>query len=130
MKEQILTKNNNSISLSEAKVLGVLWKNQPMSGRQIADKLTDESWSYVTIKTLINRLLKKGFLSFEKEGRQYLYSATISQKDYLQKENKNFIERMYSGSFSGLFAAFTEYENISQQELKEIKKMINEMEKD
>ena len=130
MNKQYLNKNTNSISLSEAKVLSVLWQNHPLSAKHIAEKLTDESWTYVTIKTLINRLLKKGFLSFEKEGRQYLYSATITEKDYLKKENKSFVERMYAGSFSGLFAAFTQHEKISGQELKEIKKMISEMEKD
>jgi len=116
--------------LSEAKILAVLWQNQPLNGKQIAEELTEESWSYVTVKTLINRLLKKGFLNFEKQGRHYLYSTTLTKKDYLKRENKNFIERMYSGSFSGLFAAFTEHEHISEKELKEIKKMINEMEQD
>ncbi len=121
-------KITHSISQSEAKILYVLWNKQPMNGKEIAAQLKDEPWSFVTIKTLINRLLKKGYLSFEKQGRQYLYHTTITEKDYLKRENNSFIERMYQGSFSGLFAAFTQHENISEKELKEIKQMIKDME--
>ena len=83
--------NKKSISQSEAKILKVLWQSSPLDGKQIAEQLSHESWSYVTIKTLINRLLTKEYLSFVKEGRRYLYDATISKKDYLKSENKQFI---------------------------------------
>ena len=73
-------------------------------------------------------MLKKGFLDFEKHGREYLYSTVISKEDYLKTENSNFIERMYNGSFSGLFASFSEQENISKKELDEIKQIIKQME--
>jgi len=118
------------ISQSEAKILHVLWHDQPLNGKDIAKYLIKESWSLVTIKTLINRLLKKGYLSFEKHGRQYLYRPTITKKEYLKTENSNFIKRLYNGSFSGLFAAFSEQEKLSNKELEEIKKIIKKMEKD
>lgn len=130
MKEKNKTINSKSISQSEAKILHVLWHKQPLNGKQIAEQLASESWSYVTVKTLINRLLKKGFLDFDKQGRQYLYSTVISKNDYLKTENSSFIQRMYNGSFSGLFASFSEQENISKKELEEIKQMIKQMEQD
>ena len=123
-------KNSKNISQSEAKIMHVLWQRQPLNGKQIAEYLADESWSLVTIKTLINRLLKKGFLSFEKQGRQYLYRTTLNKKEYLKTENNNFIKRLYNGSFSGLFAAFSEQEKLSQQEIDEIKRIIAKMEQD
>jgi BlaI family penicillinase repressor len=119
---------SNSISDSEAKILHVLWKKSPLDGKQIAQKLNSETWSYVTIKTLINRLLNKGFLSFEKQGRRYLYQTTISKKDYLKTENKQFLDRIYGGSLSGLFASFSEHEKINKKELEEIKSIISQME--
>lgn len=122
--------NNQSISQAEAKVLYILWDESPLDGKQIAEKLKTTSWSFVTVKTLINRLLNKGFLSFEKKGRRYLYQSTISKKQYLKTENKQFLDRIYGGSLSGLFASFSENEKISQSELKEIKQMINKMEQE
>lgn len=120
--------NKKSISQSEAKILKVLWQSSPLDGKQIAEQLSHESWSYVTIKTLINRLLTKEYLSFVKEGRRYLYDATISKKDYLKSENKQFINSLYDGSLSNLFASFSEHEKISDNELQEIKDMIKQME--
>jgi predicted transcriptional regulator len=122
--------SNKSISQSEAKILKVLWQSSPLDGKQIAENLSHESWSYVTIKTLINRLLKKDYLSFVKEGRRYLYDTKITKKDYLQNENKQFLNSLYDGSLSNLFASFSEHEKISDNELQEIKDMIKQMEKE
>ena len=121
--------NKKSISQSESKIMHILWQESPLDGKQIAEKLKSETWSFVTIKTLINRLLKKGYLSFEKNGRRYLYTTTISKKAYLKSENRQFLQRMYKGSFSGLFASFSDHEKISKDELNEIKQIISEMEK-
>lgn len=122
--------NKKSISESEAKILHVLWSESPLDGKQIAGKLKHETWSFVTVKTLINRLLQKGFLSFEKQGRRYLYQTKISKKQYLKRENKQFIDRIYGGSLSGLFASFSENEKINQKDLNEIKQLIKKMEVD
>jgi len=124
----VIDMNNKNISKSEAIILKILWQSSPLSAKEIADKVTNEQWSYVTIKTLINRLLQKKYLSFEKNGRKYLYKSTITKKEYTQTENKQFLERMYNGSFSGLFASFSDHEKISSEELKEIKLLIKEME--
>ena len=121
--------NNQSISQSEAKILYILWDDSPLDGKQIAEKLKTTSWSFVTVKTLINRLLNKGYLSFEKQGRRYLYQTTISKTDYLKSENKQFLDRIYGGSLSGLFASFSDQENISKDELDEIKQIISDLEK-
>jgi len=122
--------SKNPISESEAKILYVLWERSPLDGKHIAEKITNESWSFVTIKTLINRLLKKGFLSFTKQGRRYYYAPTISKKEFLKNENKHFLQRMYNGSLSGLFASFSDHEKISKIELQEIKDIIKQMEKE
>lgn len=121
-------KNKISISQAEAKILYILWDESPLDGKQIAQKILTESWSYVTIKTLINRLLNKGFLSYIKQGRRYLYQTTISKKQYLKSENQQFLQRMYEGSLSGLFASFSDHEKISKDELQEIKDIISQME--
>ncbi len=121
-------KSNKKISPSEAKILHVLWQKQPVSSKQIAEQLINESWSLVTTKTLINRLLKKGYLSYEKKGRQYLYHSKITKENYLKIENNNFIKRLYNGSLSGLFASFSEHEKISREELDKIKLIIQQIE--
>ncbi len=120
---------NNPISKSEAKILQALWQKSPLDGKQIAAIISTESWSYVTVKTLINRLLKKGYLSFTKDGRRYLYRAEITKKQYLKNENTQFLQRLYAGSISNLMASFSEHEKISKDELAEIKQIIEQMEK-
>ena len=116
------------ISQSESKILNVIWLESPLDSKQIAARVEGTSWSYATVKTLINRLLKKGYLVFEKTGRRYLYSASITKSEYLQHENSQFLERMYAGSFSNLIASFCGQEKINKDELEEIKAIIEQLE--
>ncbi len=117
-----------SISQSEAEVLKILWCNSPLDALQITTGINNPDWSPVTVKTLINRLLKKGYLGFSKQGRSYLYHPTITQKEYQQDENQSFITRMYNGKLSSLIAAFSNHENLNKNEIGEIRALLNSME--
>ena len=63
------------LSKAEFEVLDALWINSPATASQIIERLSDDKqWHEKTIKTLLGRLVKKGALSFEKDGRQYIYT--------------------------------------------------------
>lgn len=81
-------------------------------------------WSAQTVKTLINRLLKKGIIDFEKEGRIYKYYPLISRGDYIRIENKSFLEKVYDGALSMLVSNFLEEESLSEKEIEKIQKIL------
>ena len=62
-----------SISEAEHQVMKVIWKNNPIMASEIINILTEKTdWKPKTIKTLINRLLKKEAIGYEKSGREYI----------------------------------------------------------
>lgn len=75
------------ISSSEWEVLRVVWAlDRPTStviGQVLSDKL---NWSPSTIKTLLGRLVDKGILSTERQGRQFIYRALVSETDGNQSQ--------------------------------------------
>ena len=118
------------ISDAEWEVMKVLWAESPATANEVVDKLDGMGWSPKTIKTLINRLLKKGALDFKKRGRVYLYYPKLQQEECVRAEQKSFIKRVYGGSLVPMMANLIEDENLSQEELEELRRILNEKERD
>ncbi len=122
------------ISHSEKILMDVLWqgasKAMPLSARQII-QLVDRKldWHDKTVKTLLNRLLKKDAIAFKKEGREYLYYPILKEQNYLQDASNNFLQRVFKGSVTSLVASFAKQEKLSEQDLAELKALINDIEK-
>ena len=71
--------NQPSISNSEWQVMQVIWESHPLTANQIVELLDDlVDWHPRTVKTLLNRLVRKGALSFKRDGKRYLYSPKVS----------------------------------------------------
>jgi len=119
------------ISDSEKIIMDSLWDSSPKTAKQIIENLDQElNWSDKTAKTLINRLLKKEAINFNKQGREYLYYSLLDKEDYLESASDSFVNRVFNGSVSSLVAAFAKKEKLSKQELAELKQLIKEIEND
>ncbi len=123
---------NQTISQAELVIMKMLWENSPLSAEniyhQINELIKERKWRKATVKTLINRLLKKGLISYEQQGRTYLYQPNIVKETYLADQNKSFLNDMYDGKLTDLMAAFTTQEKLSSSEINEIKKLIEGLE--
>jgi BlaI family penicillinase repressor len=118
------------ISDAEWEVMKLIWKKPSLKSEEIIAALSDRmNWSDQTIKTFINRLLKKGALGFEKEGRSYTYFPLISETECVQAERKNFLEKVYDGAVAMLCASFLEEEDLSDQEIARLQKLLEEKKK-
>lgn len=113
------------ISDSEWEVMKLVWKNHPLSSDDIISSLTDRmNWSPQTIKTFINRLVKKGALGYEKNGRSYTYFPLVSEKKCVLAESKNFIEKVYDGAAAMLLANFIEEKVLSDEDLVKLQELL------
>jgi BlaI family transcriptional regulator, penicillinase repressor len=119
------------ISPAEFKVLDVLWENSPLSASQIVDALKHiESWHSRTIKSLINRLLKKNAIGYKQDGNRYLYYPKLKKTKYLQTTSRSLIQRLFGGKISPLVAYFAQQEKISKEDIQELKAILKELESD
>ncbi|QUH25209.1 BlaI/MecI/CopY family transcriptional regulator [Serpentinicella alkaliphila] len=114
-----------NITDAEWEVMKLIWNNNPSTSEQIISALSPKmGWSAQTIKTLINRLLKKGIIDFEKEGRIYKYYPLVPREDYIKTENRSFLEKVYDGALSMLVSNFLEEESLSENEIEKIQKIL------
>ena len=115
------------ISESEWLVMQVLWSKGPLTANEVVEQLAVRNkWNPRTVKTLINRLLKKGALKFQKEGRQYRYIPAVNQSKCVRKETRSFVRRVYGGAVRPMLAAFLEDAKLSVDEIKELKKVLDQ----
>jgi BlaI family penicillinase repressor len=118
------------ISEAEWEIMKICWGRSPMSAQAIVDQLTaQDDWHPKTVKTLLNRLVKKQALGFEKDGRAYLYHPLVTEKDCVSAESKSFLDRVFGGSLSPMLAHFAESRQLSASEIAELKTLLKQQEK-
>lgn len=113
------------ISESEWKIMRIIWEKSNCSANEIVTAIKSvEAWSPKTIKTLINRLLKKKAIHFEQIGRTYNYYPLISESECVKFESKTFLQKVYNGSSKTMFLNFIIDEPLSIEELNELKQIL------
>ncbi|MFQ6036686.1 MAG: BlaI/MecI/CopY family transcriptional regulator [Sedimentisphaerales bacterium] len=115
------------ISESEWLVMQVLWSKGPLTANDIVKQLTGKTkWKPKTIKTLINRLAKKKAVKFQKEGRKYRYYPAVSESKCVRTETQSFLRRVYRDATKPMLAAFLEDAELSADDIKEFKKILDQ----
>jgi len=119
------------ISESEWLVMRVLWSNGALTANEVVKELTGQTkWKPKTIKTLITRLMKKEAIEFKKEGRKYRYYAAVSEAKCVGAQRRSFVERVYGGTMKPMLAAFLEDADLSAEDISELKRILEQKEKD
>ena len=109
------------ISSAEHEVMEVLWRESPLTAIEVAERVPAErAWSIRTVKTLLSRLLAKGVLSHEEEGRRYLYRPAVDRDDYVTQESRRLLDRLFGGRVTPLVAHLAERRDLSESDIAEI----------
>ena len=117
------------ISESEWLVMRVLWSNGSLTANEVVKELSGKTkWKPKTIKTLITRLMKKGAVKFEKEGRKYRYYPAVSQAECVRMERRSFVRRVYGGTTKPMLAAFLEDAKLTAEDISELRKILEQKE--
>lgn len=119
------------ISAAESLIMEALWRKNPQNAEDlVAEVGPDQNWADKTVRTLINRLLTKGAISAQREGRRYLYSPAIDRADYVQTESRGLVDRLFDGKLAPLVSHFAETKQLSADDIAELKRLIAELEDD
>ena len=115
------------ISDAEWKVMNAFWEGGPATLRVAVERLDGGTdWKLRTVQTLIRRLVKKGALTMEEQGREFLYVPAVSQSDCQQDESRTFLGRVFDGRLVPFMAGMVENEDISRDEIDELRRMLDD----
>lgn len=117
-----------AISEAESVVMEVLWRRSPATAEEVIAALAgQQDWQEATVKTLLGRLLKKGALRAEKDGRRYLYAPVLKREQWLSQESEGLLDRLFGGRVAPLVAHFGKHRKLSKQDIAELKRLIEEL---
>lgn len=113
------------ISEAEHAVMEVLWDEAPLTAAEVAERIDPvRGWSDRTVKTMLSRLLGKGVLAHEEDGRRYLYRPAIARVDYIAGESRKLMDRLFGGRITPLVAHLAERDALSDQDIAEIEALL------
>ena len=116
------------ISEAESAVMEVLWRNHPLGADEVVAALArSRDWQEATIKTLLNRLLNKGAIAAERDGRRYLYSPLLKREAWVLEESRGLLDRLFDGRVAPLVAHFSEQRKLSRKDIAELRKLLEEL---
>ena len=116
------------IGEAEYAVMEVLWEDAPLTATEVAERVpAARGWSIRTVKTMLARLLAKGVLAHEEEGRRYLYRPAIDREEYVAEESGRMIDRMFDGRVTPLVAQLAARDRLSPADIEEIEALLKEL---
>lgn len=112
------------IGSAEARFADLIWENEPMSSGQLA-KLGEAEfgWKKTTSFTVLKRLCDRGI--FQNQGG--IVTSLISREEYYARHSEQYVEETFGGSLPAFLAAFGTRKKLSDKEIDELKKVIEDM---
>ena len=111
----------------ESQFADIIWSNEPLQSGELV-KLCEQKlgWKKSTTYTVLKRLCERGIFQNEKG----VVSSRMTKAEYDAAQSEKFVEENFKGSLPAFFAAFTTRKKLSQKEVDEIKKMIDDFGKE
>jgi BlaI family penicillinase repressor len=115
-----------SISDAEWVVMREVWAQGAMTTNQVVDALEMKThWKPKTVQTLLTRLARKGALTFEKRGREYLFRPRVTAARCEHAITQSFLGRFFGGELAPFLSRFVEREKLSPREIKQLKRILD-----
>lgn len=114
------------ISESEWTVMKAIWTENPVTANRLVDIVSESTtWKPNTIKSLLNRLVKKGTVGYENIGRVYHYSPLIEESVLVKAESRSLLKRVFGGAAGPMLVTLIESENLSDEDIEEIRRVLD-----
>ncbi|WP_297516014.1 BlaI/MecI/CopY family transcriptional regulator [uncultured Caulobacter sp.] len=117
------------ITAAEAHVMEALWRRAPLSADElVAEVGAAQQWGEATVKTLINRLLKKKAIKSERAEGKHGYRPLVDRSAYVQSESQGLLDRLFDGQLAPLISHFAQHRPLKPDEVEKLKTLIQGLE--
>ncbi len=120
-----MKKGNLELFESEWAILQKVWELEPCTAPAMQESLQSEKgWAYTTVKTMMDRMVKKGLLKTEKIRNLYLYSSAVTQAQARTSEISRTLKRAFDGTFTPMMQFLIENDQLSEGEYHRLEQLI------
>jgi BlaI family penicillinase repressor len=116
------------ISDAEWTVMNLIWSSSPIEAAEVIDQIAAANgWSAATVKTMLHRLVRKGALATEQNGKKYLYTPAVRRHACVRQASRSFLERVFGGDAAPALIHFVKTAKLTDQDVKEIRAMLDKI---
>lgn len=110
----------------QSRILDVLWESGPATTAEVRRSLGEKEYARTTVATLLSRMHRYGWLSRERNGREYLYAPTVRRSAVRRAQVGQLIRSLFAGDLPSLLSHALEEGDWSEGDLEEIEHMLGE----
>ena len=108
---------------SEMNIMEMIWDHEPVTAKELSLIAQDEiGWNKNTTYTMIKKAIEKGYV--KREEPDFVCTSLISRAEVSKSETRGLIDRLFGGSKKALFSALLEDEELTADDLAELREMI------
>lgn len=122
---------NSAVRITEAEweVMAVVWEQSPAAASAIAETLAQKKqWTLATIRTLLRRLVNKGALEQQVDGKRFLYVPKVSMEACIRQESESFLDRVLGRARSATLVHLVRKADLTPEDIKELRQVLREKE--
>ena len=115
------------VELTEAEweIMKVVWEKQPCTAGTVQEMLVkSRDWAYSTVKTTMDRMAEKGFLTIERFRNLQLFKSCISEVEAKRGEFRKMLKRAFDGALTPMMQFLIEHEGLSKKEALQLRKLV------
>ena len=110
---------------SEWAILRAVWELEPCAAPTVQEALqAEKKWAYTTVKTMMDRMVKKGLLSVEKIRNLHLYRSAVTPAQAKKSEIARTLKRAFNDSFTPMMQFLIENDQLTEDEYAKLEQLI------
>lgn len=115
------------ISDAEWVVMNLIWSSSPIEAAEVIDQIAaDNGWSAATVKTMLHRLVRKGALATEQNGKKYVYTPAVRRDACVRQASRSFLARVFDGDATPALIHFVKMAKLTEKDIKEIRTILDQ----
>jgi BlaI family penicillinase repressor len=114
------------LSKAEWAVMKAVWKLKKTNAREVCEELEEsQHWAYNTVRTMMERLREKGYVSAKKVGSMYFYQPRVSRREVAIAAFDSFSEKVFDGAVGPIVSYLINQDKLTESELAEIRRLLD-----
>jgi len=119
-------KKRENLSASELTVMAALWELRGATLGEIYDAVSEETeWSYSTVKTLLRRLVEKGYVRGEPGRYARTYKPRVTRTATAKRLIRELLDPLLGGSYGPLVSYLATTDHFTDREIKELRRILH-----
>lgn len=118
------------ITEAEWEVMDLVWSASPVAASDITRALgRKRQWALATVRTLLRRLVKKGAVEQQSEGKRYLYRPRLTKEECVRRESDSFLDRVLGRAPATTLLHLVSKADLSSEDIQELRRILRKKEK-